>query len=158
MKVYVKPNTLARQLGFPPDGKRFSKALIEVGIKLNGRTFSPECLKKGIARRHSSGTWTLDAEAVECRIMGGYLSPGDAKEAEAIAAELVAVDREFTESCSSKELVALGDRWAAAVARIRPVHHNRINGILMRDGCDFCVDREAGDVLPIGHESEEDVA
>ena len=150
MRHYAKPSSIGASLGYPPDGKRFGRALVEVGLRDSKGRPTADTLARGIAKQGTfRGRWKYDVEAVTVRVMGGYCPPDVADEAEALGVELAAIDAAFTSGTEGQALMALGDRWDGAVRRVTPRHVPRLNGILRREGASFRVG-EDGQVSLMG--------
>lgn len=138
MRNYQRLGTLGASLGFPSDGKRFGKTLIEVGIReSNGRPTSDTIAREIAVRRGKSNTWLYDTDAVTVRVMGGYCTPHIAMEAEAIGIELTEIDAAFSGTVEGDKLVNLCLKWDNVIRRITPRHVARINGVLRREGTPY---------------------
>jgi hypothetical protein len=102
MREYAKPSILGERLGYPPDGKRFGRVLVEIGLRDSPGQPTRDACDRGIAMKKAS-RWQYDVEAVTVRVMGGFCPPHIASEAESIGVELTATDTAFMSHTEGSE-------------------------------------------------------
>lgn len=155
MRQYATPSTIGKALGYPPDGKRFGRVLVEVGLR--DRTGQPtrDAQARGIAKKRGARRrWEFDVEAATVRVKGGSCLPEIAVESESIGMELAAIDAVFTSRMRRPELVELGHRWDQAMRQVTPHHVQRINGVLRREGAPFRLSKNGEVELLQGREKD----